>query len=219
MHILAIGQSNIANHCGTARESRFGEALVNGEVHPMSDPVPGGTGPDGSVWPRVADRLADLPWPGSLRLTLAAVGATSIAEWTPGEKCFTALAERFAAGDGDGVTHVVWQQGEKDTLLETSAADYTTMFLRLYEAVTEVVGVVPWVICRSSYRMGVTNPEVTDAQAKLASAVPLAVEGPFLDAFGSELRRDDTHFNDEGLEQFAGLLVDALLLTAPEDGS
>lgn len=219
MHILAIGQSNIANHCGSARESHYGEALVNGEVRPISDPVPGGTGPDGSVWPRVADRMADLAWPHSLRLTLAAVGATSLAEWLPGEKCFTALSERFAAGDAEGVTHVVWQQGEKDTLLQTSEADYTAMFLQLYEAVTEVVGVVPWVICRSSYRMGVTNPGVTDAQAKLAATLPLAVEGPFLDALGTELRRDDTHFNDEGLEQFATLLVDALLLTAPEEST
>lgn len=217
MHILAIGQSNIANHCGTARESRFGEALALGELHPMSDPVAGGTGTDGSVWPRVADLLADRPWPGSLRLTLAAVGATSLAEWLPGEKCFTALAERFAAGDGEGVTHVVWQQGEKDTLLQTSEADYTAMFLRLHAAVTDVVGVVPWTICRSSYRMGVTNPDVTDAQAKLAATLPLAVEGPYLDAFGPELRRDDTHFNDDGLEQFAALLVDALLVTAPEE--
>jgi hypothetical protein len=67
--------------------------------------------------------------------------------------------------------------------------------------------------------MGVTNPEVTDAQAKLAATLPLAVEGPYLDAFGTELRRDDTHFNDEGLEQFATLLVDALLQTAPEEAS
>lgn len=219
MHILAIGQSNIANHCGTARASQFGEALAHGETYPLNDPIAGGTGTDGSVWPRVADRLAPLAWPGSLRLTLAAVGATSLAEWLPGEKCFTALAERFAAGDGEGVTHVVWQQGEKDTLLKTTTADYTEMFLRLHEAVTDVVGVVPWIICRSSYRMGVTNPDVTDAQAKLAATLPLAVEGPFLDSFGPELRRDDTHFNDEGLEEFAALLVDALLRTAPEVAS
>ncbi|KAA1419432.1 sialate O-acetylesterase [Nocardioides humilatus] len=219
MHILAIGQSNLANHCGTAGASEFGEALVNGELYPLSDPVRGGTGPDGSVWPRVADRLAGQSWPGSLRLTLAAVGATSIAEWLPGAKCFTALAERFAAGDGEGVTHVVWQQGEKDTLLETSTADYTAMFLQLYEGVTDVVGVVPWIICRSSYRMGVTNPDVIEAQAKLAASLPLGVEGPYLDSFGPELRRDDTHFNDAGLEQFADLLVDTLLQTAPEAAS
>lgn len=219
MHILAIGQSNLANHCGTAQASQFGEALAGGELFPLSDPVPGGTGTDGSVWPRVADRLAGLPWPGSLRLTLAAVGATSLAEWLPGEKCFTALEERFAAGDGEGVTHVVWQQGEKDTLLQTSTADYTDMFVRLHEAVTRTVGVVPWIICRSSYRMGVVNPDVVEAQAKLAASLPLAVEGPYLDGFGSEMRRDDTHFNDAGLDAFAALLVDALLQTAPEVAS
>jgi len=217
MHILAIGQSNIANHCGSPRAAEFGEAVENGRLHPLSDPIRGGSGTDGSVWPRVADRLADQSWPGSLRLTLAAVGATSIADWVPGGSCFDALAERFAAGDGEGVTHVVWQQGEKDTLLQTSADAYTALFMKLYDGVTEVIGVVPWIICRSSYRMGVTNPGVTDAQAQLAATLPLAVEGPYLDALGTELRRDDTHFNDEGLERFATLLCDALLATAPRE--
>lgn len=215
MHILALGQSNVANHCGTARSSDFGEVVFAGEQYPMTDPVRGGTGADGSVWPRVADRLATHAWPGSLRLTLAAVGATSVAEWVPGGACFDALTERFAAGDGAGVTHVVWQQGEKDTLLETSEEEYVELFLRLHAGVTDAVGVVPWVVCRSSYRMGVTNPAVIDAQTRLAATLPLGVAGPYLDPLGPDHRRDDTHFNDAGLEEFASLLCAALLTTAP----
>ncbi len=215
MHILAIGQSNIANHCGTPAASDFGEALVAGELCRLQDPIAGGSGTAGSVWPRVADKLEGEPWPGSLRLTLTAVGGTSIAEWAPGGPCFEKLTGRLAAGDGMGVTHVVFQQGEKDTLLETSGEDYTARFLRLYDAVTAEVGVVPWIICRSSYRFGVTNPDVTDAQAKLAATLPLAVEGPYLDELGPEFRTDDTHFNDAGLEQFATRLCAALLSTAP----
>ena len=46
MHILAIGQSNLANHCGTAQSSSFGEALAGGRLYPLSDPVQGGTGTD-----------------------------------------------------------------------------------------------------------------------------------------------------------------------------
>lgn len=216
MHILALGQSNLANHCGTARGSDFGDVLYQGRRYPLVDPVQGGTGDAGSVWPRVADRLAGAAWPASLRLTLAAVGATSIADWVPGGPCFDALAERFEAGDAVGVTHVVWQQGEKDTLLSTSEAEYADLFLRLHAGVTQAVGVVPWIICRSSYRMGVTNAAVTDAQTKLAARLPLGVEGPYLDSLGPDYRRDDTHFNDAGLEEFASLLCKALLATAPQ---
>lgn len=217
MHILAIGQSNIANHCGSPSDSTFGEAVVAGETHPLRDPIAGGSGAAGSVWPRLADKLEGMPWPETLRLTLTAVGGTSIAEWAPGGPCFDKLSDRLAAGDGVGVTHVVFQQGEKDTLLETTAEDYTATFLRLYGAVTAEIGEVPWIICRSSYRFGVTNPDVTDAQAKLAATLPLAIEGPFLDALGSEFRTDDTHFNDRGLDWFSTELCAALLSTAPDE--
>lgn len=207
MHILAIGQSNLANHCGTPGASDFGEVVHAGATHPVRDPIPGGTGDLGSVWPRVCDELVRRAWPGTLRLTLAARGGTSVNEWAPGGPCYDALTERVAQGDAEGVTHVVWQQGEKDTLLETTEADYTADFLRLYDGVTSVVGKVPWIICRTSYRFGVTSDAVVTAQAKLASSVELGIPGPDLDSLGAEFRRDDTHFNDEGLTRFAALLA------------
>lgn len=207
MHVLALGQSNLANHCGTPAASDFGEVVHEGATHALRDPIPGGTGDLGSVWPRVADELRRHGSNVPLRLTLAAKGGTSVNEWAPGGPCYQALTERFARGDADGVTVVVWQQGEKDTLLETSEAAYTADFLRLYDGVTEVIGQVPWVICRTSYRFGVTSPGVVAAQTKLAANLAGAVAGPDLDSLGSEFRRDDTHFNDEGLARFAAMLA------------
>jgi hypothetical protein len=211
MHILAIGQSNLANHCGTPAASDFGEVVHHGATSPLKDPIAGGTGDLGSVWPRVADELQRQQWPGSLRLTLAAKGGTSVQEWAPGGPCYEALTERFARGDGEGVTHVVWQQGEKDTLLETTAAAYTTDFLRMYDGITAVIGVVPWIICRTSYRFGVTSDAVVGAQSELASSLELAIAGPDLDSLGPAFRRDDTHFNDEGLSRFAAMLAQVIV--------
>ncbi|WP_183094894.1 sialate O-acetylesterase [Nocardioides stalactiti] len=213
MHVLAIGQSNLANHCGSPRTAARGEVRHLGTAQPLQDPVPGGSGDLGSVWPRVVDELAALGTVGDdapFVLTLAAQGGTSVAEWAPGGPCHDLLMTRVADGDLDGVTHVVWQQGEKDTLLETRAADYTADFLRLHASVTAVVGAVPWIICRTSYRFGVTSAAVVSAQTELARTVPGAVAGPDLDALGPQLRRDDTHFNDEGLLRFASLLAPVL---------
>lgn len=216
MRVLGIGQSNIANHCGSPGRSSLGEVVFGGDVHPMSDPVPGGTGDLGSVWPRVAAELDRRGWADSFRLTLAASGGTSVGEWGPDGSLYAALVERLAGEDGRGTTHVVFQQGEKDTLLGTSEADYTRDFMRLYDGLADVVGDARWIICRSSYRFGVTSPDVVAAQTRLAATVPGAVAGPYLDELGPALRRDDTHFNDEGLARFAELLVDTLLVTAAD---
>lgn len=216
MHVLGVGQSNIANHCGSAGRSDFGEVVFGGEVHPMSDPIPGGTGDLGSVWPRVADELVRRGRPDSFRLTLGASGGTSVGEWAPGGTLYDALATRLAAGDGRGITHVVFQQGEKDTLLGTSETDYTRDFMRLHDGIAGLIGDARWIICRSSYRFGVTSPDVVTAQTRLAATLPGAVAGPCLDELGSDLRRDDTHFNDQGLARFAELLVDALLLPSSD---
>lgn len=202
-HILAIGQSNVANHCGSPSESAFGEVMYEGQIHQMKDPIFGGTGDLGSVWPRLANRLHDENLCERLRLTMAAQGNASIEEWAPGGAAFEIAAARLDAGDGDGVTHVIFQQGEKDTLLETAEQEYAERFLRLHEAISARIGVLPWIICQSSYRFGVTSAAVIAAQKHLAHAISAAVAGPYLDALGSDFRSDDTHFNDAGLDVFA----------------
>jgi len=206
-HILGLGQSNLANHCGTARGSVPGsEAVLLGESYPLADPVPGGTGDLGSVWTRLA--TPERP----IRVTLAAQGGTSIAEWAPGGKCFDIFQERFDAGDCEGVTQVIFQQGEKDTLLETTQGDYVATFMRMYEAVVERVGQTPWLLCQSSYRMGVVSPAVIAAQVELAATVAEISAGPNLDRLGTDFRRDDTHFNDAGLDAYAAELARLLTL-------
>lgn len=207
LHILAVGQSNLSNHCGSLQKSESGRAMLEGETHPLHDPIPGGTGTLGSVWPRFAEQLkAQIP-DLDLQVTLTARGGTSIEEWAPGGPCFEALEARLEAGDATSVNLVVFQQGEKDTLLETSEADYSARFHKLHAAVTKRLGSLPWIICQSSYRFGVVSPAVVSAQKALASSLPNTYAGPDLDAFGEEFRRDNTHFNDLGLDIFARELV------------
>ena len=200
-HILGLGQSNLANHCGERRSVPGSDVVLLGETLPLADPVPGGTGDLGSVWTRLA--TPDRP----IRVTLAAQGGTSIEEWAPGGPCFEMLQTRIDAGDCKGVIQVVFQQGEKDTLLETTQADYVATFRRMYDAVVDRIGQTPWLLCQSSYRMGVVSPAVIAAQVELADTIPDISAGPNLDRLGSDFRRDDTHFNDAGLEAYAADLA------------
>lgn len=211
LHILAIGQSNLANHCGTPRESGPGEVLFAGRVMRLCDPVPGGTGQDGSVWTRVSPLLAGHLPARMLRLALVARGGTSVSEWAPGGACFDELEARLAAGDARNARMIVFQQGEKDTLLQTTAKDYEAHFRALHDALTARLGLLPWIICRASYRFGVTSASVIAAQDRLVATLPLAYAGPALDRFGRSFRRDDTHFNDEGLDAFAEELTRSIL--------
>ncbi len=214
VHVLGIGQSNLANHCGTPAASAAGIVVFRGETHPMTDPIRGGSGVTGSVWPRLADRLSALTRPGPLVLTLVAVERTSVADWAPGGDRFPALDDRYRSGDFDGVTHVVYQQGEKDNRRRTSTDAYAADFRRLHATVTEMTGEIPWIICRSSYWCGVTSASVIQAQNDIVQSIPRAFAGPDLDQLGAEFRRDDTHFNDAGLERFAAALAD-ILTTVP----
>jgi hypothetical protein len=211
VHILGIGQSNLANHCGTPRTSPFGRVVLRGVDLPLSDPVAGGSGSAGSVWPRLADRLSQVPEVSDLALTLTAVGGTSIAEWAPGGPLFKTLVERSDHGDLGAVTHVVFQQGEKDTKLRTSTDGYLAAFMALYDGVSTLVGPATWIICRSSYRLGETSAHVIQAQNQAVASIAEAAAGPDLDRLGPKFRYDDAHFNDAGLERFAAELAEALV--------
>ena len=120
--------------------------LFAGRVMRLCDPVPGGTGQDGSVWTRVSPLLAEHLPERILRLALVAQGGTSIAEWAPGGACFHELEARLATGDALNARMIVFQQGEKDTLLQTTAEDYETRFRALHDVLTARLGLLHRII-------------------------------------------------------------------------
>lgn len=209
-NLLGLGQSNIANHGGARREAPGASVRFDGAIVPLADPVPGGSGSDGSVWTRLAPLLSD-GGRNDVCVTLAGQGGTSVAEWLPGGMLFSKLEQRISLGDTNNITHVIFQQGEKDTLLGTTTEVYEASFKTLFDAVNARIGEVPWIICRSSWRFGVVSEAVTSAQTRLAETLPGAIAGPDLDLLGTDYRRDNTHFNDRGLDAFADGLASCLL--------
>jgi hypothetical protein len=193
-------------------EARVGRAWFQGAFVPLADPVPGGTGKDNSIWPRVANCLARDLALEDLVISMRAVGGSSIADWSEGGKHFADL--RDAIDDIKAcpleVTHVIFHQGERDTLEQTASETYIARFMPLYDLITSVWGAVPWVLCRASHRMGVQSAEVIAAQNELIQRLDNCHGGPNTDLLGEDYRYDDTHFNARGLDAFAEQLCASL---------
>jgi len=210
LHLLVLGQSNGANHGPTPKPVAFGSMTgPDRELIPLADPVFGGSGDGGSVWTRIADVLDKQRFDGGLTITLRSVGGTSVADWSSGGAQYDGLKAEIAelARIKPPITHVIWHQGERDTLLGTSRKDYIERFNALHQLVHAHMPNVTWIICRASYRFGVTSADVIAAQNAIIANNADCHPGPNTDALGTAFRYDDTHLNDIGQSEFAQMLV------------
>jgi glycosyltransferase domain-containing protein len=212
LHVLAMGQSNIANHGLSPSKSTFGSVNVDGASVPLEDPIPGGSGTGGSIWPRVGEKIAIQRMFSAFQLSLVAKGGTSIAEWLEDAHSADGLKLTLArlANATPKVNCIVWHQGEKDNLLHTPPDEYFSSFSKFHNIVSQFLPGVTWIICRASFRMGKINHKIVAAQNRIVAEIPNCIAGPNTDVLGREYRVDDTHWNNEGLSVFADLLVERL---------
>lgn len=212
MHILVLGQSNVASHGMPPSQSDWGQVYHQGAFSPLSDPIIGGTGKGGSVWTRFAPLLHQTGMVDDLVLSVCADGGTSVSDWSQGGKCFQKLVDEDLPSIKkcpQAVTHIVYHQGERDTLLETKTDEYIALFRPLHAVLEENFPGLPIIVCKVSHRMGVTSEEVRSAQAEIQSKMTNCIPGPDTDSLGSNFRYDDTHLNENGLEAFAGLMLES----------
>lgn len=212
IHVLAIGQSNIANHGNAQFDSSFGTVWHQGQQHPVRDPIPGASGHGGSVWAPVADCLRNRA--ASFELTNIARGGSSITQWATEFQPAIHEAIDMCRSAGSVPSHVVFHQGEKDTLLATTGPEYLDRLCSVFDAVGQLVPDARWVVCRASYRFGQTNSDVIDAQTQFAKRTTAVLEGPNTDLLGTDFRHDDTHFNALGLTRFGHDLGRSILNSA-----
>ena len=97
--LLAIGQSNIANHGG--KQFSSGQAVFNfnpfdGQCYPAADPLLGATGDLGSPLCILGDALINSGFAGSIVLCALAVGGATVANWAPGGPYHTRLTYALA---------------------------------------------------------------------------------------------------------------------------
>lgn len=208
---LVLGQSNAANHGDAPAASSHGLVWSENACFALTDPLPGGTGAGGSIWPRFADAWFARTGERSLFVVLA-IDATTVGEWATNphlvrrqEALLSLLHEHGLRPDA-----VLWQQGEADARRSTAAADYAES-LGVVIARLRAGGVSGPVFLAHSTRCRSEAAEPIRAAVDSLIDGPRAIlAGPDTDRLGLALRHDACHFGAEGLAQAAAAWVEAV---------
>jgi hypothetical protein len=210
---ITAGQSNSANY-GRPRQSAKDDRVVyfNGTGFIQAkDPIPGGCGNGGSIWPLLGDQIVKSQGiPVCFRS--ASQMWTEVKSWLPGVKHKRYfLYKNLVKCTGDfgkgGVRAVLWHQGESDTLVKTSAEKYCERLKTVIDSLNKDLGYkVPWFVAQASFHTGSKEPaqlEVVNGQ-QLLWKKKIAYKGPVTDdLLGKKYRSDGVHFNQLGLTTHA----------------
>lgn len=214
MHLLVLGQSNVANHGKRLSHCDWGQYFHQGKKRRLVDPILGGSGKGGSVWTRLSPLLKQSGLTDEFIVSVLAQGGTSVSDWSSGGKCFEPFEKDHIPALKSGptpVTHIIYHQGERDTLLETSRQDYIEAFKPLHKLLRKSFPDVPIFICTASYRFGICSDDVREAQKEISETFEGCVFAVDTDELGEAYRYDNTHFNDLGLNTFADALFKAFV--------
>ena len=212
--LLALGQSNAANHA-VADPSAARIPMVSAEGCLWAgDPLPGGTGRGGSIWSRLPAALAAQAELQPVVISVLAVDASSITEWTQAGSPLRARLELHLARMaqwGLPPALVLWHQGEAEAMQHTSAERYRAGLLTLAGIVQGQDGPVRLLLAHSTICRSARNEAVHQAIAQqVASAAPFGT-GPDLDlALAPHERLDGCHLNAQGLAHAAALWASAI---------
>jgi HAMP domain-containing protein len=211
--LLVLGQSNAANHGEIGAlagpvDMVAHNASGTASCHRVFDPLPGGTGGGHSLWSRLPLALAQAGVNRPIVLGLLGVDASSVEDWTDDSSPLPArlqtLARQMTAA-GFAPDLVLWQHGESNARLGTTAPDYAQRVKRL-SVLLKAAGVeAPMVLARSTLCRSAPSVAIRTAVQTLvagsAPAGPQFLMGPDSDALSApHLRRDGCHFSSAGLE-------------------
>lgn len=213
--LLALGQSNAGNH-GILDNGR--KALVTmvaeGKCFLATDPLPGGTGSGGSVWQRLPTLLTQMGEARPVVLSVLAVDATTMDDWTrPDSPVRHRLASQLASMRHLGLPphFILWQQGEADARMGTSATDYAEGLDKLAAILDEAGANAPVLLARSTICRTEPSEEIHRAIETQISANRRWHGGPDTDTLtGDELRNGGCHFTALGLDRAARMWATAL---------
>ncbi len=216
---ITAGQSNSANFSKPKQVAKDDRVVYfNGESFvPAKDPIPGGCGRDGSVWPILGDLIAKSQQvPVCFRS--ASPTWTEVKNWMPGVqhksfKLYENLLGRVRQFPKDGIRAVLWHQGESDSLAKTPAETYRDRMKTIIESLNKDAGYdLPWFVAQASFHTksaAAEQAEVARGQ-KLLWENGIANRGPNTDELGPEYRSDKVHFNQKGLTAHAERWFEAL---------
>lgn len=207
--LLALGQSNAGNHgTSSTRPEEPVTLIAEGKCVKAADPLPGGTGTGASIWQRLPALLSMQHDARPVVLSVLAVDATSIEDWTsPDSPLKARLASHVASMRHLGLAPalVLWQQGEADAQLATSVDEYATGLRRLATALNEAGANAPIILARSTIcRSGPSKAIRRSIDATVANDHRFRL-GPDTDGLSSDAFRNGCHLTDEGLDRAADM--------------
>ena len=212
--ILALGQSNAGNHGSSIGHSAQPVTLIaEGKCIKTTAPLPGATGMDDSIWPRLSALLSNPANSRPIVLSVLAVEATSIDDWTNQRSPLkNRLSAQVASMQRLGLAPnlVLWQQGEADALLGTRQEDYSTGLDRLTAILNEAGVNAPIVLARSTICRTAPNIAIRKAIEAAVSNDHRFRLGPDTDTLSSEQYRNGCHLTADGLDSAAKMWASAI---------
>jgi hypothetical protein len=213
--VLAIGQSNIANHAEVKVATRHPKTVLSyfdGKCYVAGSPMLGASGDGGEFLTLLADRLIDDGVYRDVIIVPSAIGGMPIALWQrSGQLNDLLLLTLKGLPPGYKVTQILWQQGESDFLLATPPADYVASFRSLVDVLAENGVDAPLYISIST-KCGpwTANNPIAVAQRSLIDGrrVFLGIDSDA--ALGTKDRYDDCHLSESGQRKTATAYADAI---------
>lgn len=212
--LLALGQSNAANHGQRAAQRPAVTLFHEGRCMRATDPLPGGTGDGASLWPDLIPLLAQ-----PVLLSLLAVDATTIDDWTRlsspiRHKLVTHLKAMRDENLQPGL--ILWHQGEADAMRARSSDDYRKGLRELSSIFNQSGVAAPIVVAYSTVCRSKPDAAIRQAIDAEMAADTRFRRGPDLDTLlGHVMRHDGCHFSAVGLERAAELWRAAVVAAAP----
>lgn len=231
----AIGQAEMYNPVDYVRHldinNTFVNAIsyVNGSTHLAS-------GVYGNLDGRIGSNLINDSTYDRVFVVNVAVGGTKIAWWasTAGSTDYTKrdddiftysgvpsgygkLYQRLqhaatqASTYGFNFTHVLICIGESDNIDNTTKAAWKSSFSQVQTDLINLGITAPIFLSKTSYYLGVTDSNITDAQTEVVSENSNVFAGPNTDNYGSSYRTDDAHFTIAGMDIIGQKWVDSIL--------
>jgi len=219
MVILAYGQGNSANGGEvkyTPKNNVFN--TFDGKCYRADDPLLGATDNKGSVWGRLADKIIESGMYENVVIKSIAVGGTPIVSWTVSGtgigykgRLFGNYHSRILEADnelkslGFTITHILWHQGETDTINGTTTSEYKERFLDMLKSMRKNGINAPIYVAEASRYGKKTSKEVVLAQKQLVEENDDILKGPNTDIIDRlDDRTDDgQRFTAMGLEKHA----------------
>ena len=213
--ILAIGQSNIANHAAVRVATRHPKTVLSyfdGKCYVAGSPMLGASGDGGEFLTLLADRLIDDDVYRSVIIVPSGIGGMPIALWQRNGQLNDMLLRTLKGlPPGYKVTQVLWQQGESDFLLATPPADYVASFRSLVDVLAENGVDAPLYISIST-KCGpwtADNP-IAVAQRSLIDGRRVFLGVDLDGLLGAKDRFDDCHLSESGQRKTAAAYAEAI---------